>query len=190
MFYGEKRRFALLWPVCGETEACLRTGQQRCFDEAGAEVPCRGTGQDGELRMGRPWPDPRFRPAEEGILDRLTGLCWKSEADLCGGPVTWEEALEAVRNLNRTTGARVLWRLPNINELESLVDSDRHSPALPVPHPFHGVGEWYWSSTTSVFEPDWAWALYMAKGAIGVGQKRGRHFLAWPVGDVVRVGGS
>lgn len=190
MFYGEKQRFSLLWPVCGETEVCLRTGQQRCFDEAGAEVPCRGSGQDGEFRMGRPWPDSRFCPAEEGIVDRLTGLCWKSEADLCGAPVTWEEALEAVRTINHTTGSREGWRLPNINELESLVDCDRHSPALPVPHPFRRVGEGYWSSTTSVFEPDWAWALYLAKGAIGVGQKRGRHFRVWPVRDAAFFGGG
>ena len=183
MFYGEKQRFSLLWPVCGTTEVCLRTGQQHCFDESGAEIPCQRTGQDGEFRQGRTWPEPRFRPSEEGIIDLLTGLCWMLDADLCGGPVSWVEALEAVRDLNRTAGAREGWRLPNINELESLVDCDHHSPALPALYPFHRVGEEYWSSTTSAFEPDWAWALYLMKGAIGVGQKRGRHFRVWPVKD-------
>lgn len=181
MFYGEKRSFALLWPVCGETDVCLGTGQRRCFDESGAEVPCRGTGQDGELRLGRPWPDPRFRAAGKEALDLLTGLCWRRDADLCGGPVRWDEALEAVRELDRSTGTRAGWRLPNINELESLVDCDRHSPALPAPHPFDRVGEEYWSSTTSAFEPDWAWALYLTKGAVGVGRKGGRYFRVWPV---------
>lgn len=28
------------------------------------------------------------------------------------------------------------------------------------------------------YEPDWAWALYLTKGAVGVGQKRGRAFLS------------
>ncbi len=183
MFYGHKQRFALLWPVCGQTEVVLRTGQEHCFDESGAEVPCQRTGQDGELRLGRPWPDPRFRTSEDGVIDLLTGLCWRRDADLCGGPVIWAEALEAVRTLNRNAGTSEGWRLPNINELESLVDCARHSPALPAPHPFRSVDEEYWSSTTSVFEPDWAWALYLAKGAIGVGQKGGRYFRVWPVKD-------
>jgi hypothetical protein len=38
------------------------------------------------------------------------------------------------------------------------------------------IQDGYWSSTTSTYEPDWAWALYLDKGAIGVGQKRGKHF--------------
>ena len=189
MFYGEKRRFALLWPVSGRTEDCVRTGQRRCFDESGAEIPCRGTGQDGDFCIGRPWPEPSYRVAGEESLDPLTGLCWKSDADLCDGPASWAEALEAVRSLNSSTGTRDSWRLPNINELESLVDCGHHSPALPSQHPFRRVGEEYWSSTTSVFEPDWAWALYLAKGAIGVGQKGGRHFRVWPVKDAASLPG-
>ncbi|MCO6414001.1 MAG: DUF1566 domain-containing protein [Thiogranum sp.] len=48
---------------------------------------------------------------------------------------------------------------------------------------FSHVRDGYWSSTTSAFEPDWAWALYLDKGACGVGQKSGRHFHVWPVRD-------
>lgn len=47
-------------------------------------------------------------------------------------PVTWSVALEAVRELNRHDDRR--WRLPNINELESLVDC-----ALPRQAPFDDV---------------------------------------------------
>ena len=36
---------------------------------------------------------------------------------------------------------------------------------------------------TSAFEPDWAWALYLDKGAVGVGQKAGAYFHVWPVCD-------
>jgi hypothetical protein len=46
----------------------------------------------------------------------------------------------------------------------------------------------YWSSTTSAFEPDWAWALYLDNGAVGVGQKRGRHFNVWAVADASKGG--
>ena len=109
------------------------------------------------------------------VVDRLTGLCWQKTADLIGKELTWSEALAAVNEIDGT------WRLPNINELESLVDCNRHSPALPRNHPFKHVREVYWSSTTSMFEPDWAWTLYLTKGAVGVGQKRAAHFHAWAV---------
>ena len=75
------------------------------------------------------------------------------------------------------------WRLPNINELESLVDCSTHSPALPSPHPFTELRDGYWSSTTSYFETDWAYVLYLKKGACGVGHKPGKSFFAWPVYD-------
>jgi hypothetical protein len=35
-----------------------------------------------------------------------------------------------------------------------------------------------------MFEPDWAWALYLNKGAVGVGQKRGAHFSVWALCDL------
>jgi len=45
------------------------------------------------------------------------------------------------------------------------VDCAAHRPALPSGHPFADVQDIYWSSTTSLFELDWAWALYLEKGA-------------------------
>jgi hypothetical protein len=74
--------------------------------------------------------------------------------------------------------------LPNINELESLVDCSRSRPALPEAASFVNVRDGYWSSTTSVYEPDWAWAFYPEFGAVGVGQKRGVHFYVWAVCDL------
>ena len=118
------------------------------------------------------------------VIDRLTGLCWLRRADLTGRLTTWSEGLGAVEKLNRESEGTE-WRLPNINELETLVDCSTHSPALPASHPFKDVQEVYWSSTTSMFEPDWAWALYLLKGAVGVGQKRGAHFSAWAVCDML-----
>ncbi len=187
MFYGNKEQFFLLWPVRGEVKGILpATGQTGCYGPEGEELLCAGSGQDGDLRMGRPWPEPRFEVSECGITDKLTGLCWMRNADLAGKRVTWQEALDAVAGLNSGARGERAWRLPNINELESLVDCSRHSPALPEGHPFIEVREGYWSSTTSMFEPDWAWALYLTKGAVGVGQKWGAHFHAWAVRDAGR----
>jgi len=157
----------------------LWTGLARCYDTGGMEVPCAGSGQDAEARSGLPWPEPRFETHGDGVLDRLTALVWHPEADLGRGPVAWEQALEMVSAMRAPGGP--LWRLPTINELESLVDASRHSPALPAGHPFRGAGEACWSSTTSFYEPDWSYVLYLHKGAVGVGYKALNEFLTWPV---------
>ena len=73
--------------------------------------------------------------------------------------------------------------MPNINELESLVDCSRHSPALFSGFPVQEVKEVYWSSSTSGFEFDWAFALYLHKGAVGVGHKTSAEYALWPVAD-------
>lgn len=179
MFYGRKDSPCLVWPVRGEG-ALPATGQSQCFDVSGQPVDCVGTGQDGELRQGLPWPMPRFEEPKrtsdgrQGVLDRLTGLVWLPQGTFCPQPVNWVEALAAVEWLNQ--GGERRWRLPNINELESLVDASRHSPALPEGHPFGDMPEACWSSTSSFFEPDWAMALYFHKGAVGVGYKPNRDF--------------
>jgi len=182
MFYGNKKQYFLLWPVRGKGHDVLPvTGQTKCYDSDGRIIPCAGTGQDGEFPYGHKWPHPRFEIIADAVIDHLTGLCWLRRADMTSRPVTWSDALTAVAQFNRNSNGTAVWRLPNINELESLVDSSTHSPALPEGHPFRKIREGYWSSTTSVFEPDWAWALYLNKGAVGVGQKWGPHFYIWPV---------
>ena len=73
------------------------------------------------------------------------------------------------------------WRIPSILELESLTDMGKHSPALPQNHPFLDVKEFYWSSTTSMYDQRYAWVLYMKDGAVGVGYKPLKEFYVWAV---------
>lgn len=181
MFWGAKYNFYMLWPVCGKSNLLPATGQSFCADIRGRLVQDPRQGQDGELQMGTAWPQPRFQELEQGIWDRLTDLVWARASDLTG-PVNWEQALQAIKELNHSLDPKG-WHLPNINELESLVDAQEHTPALPSEHPFLDVQEVYWSSTSSMFEPDWAFALYMHKGAVGVGYKPGAKFHVWPVRD-------
>jgi len=181
MFYGGKDQSYLAWPVRGTSEVLPTTGQHRCYSSAGALVPCSGSGQDGEMRCGRPWPEPRFHDIGGGLLDSLTGLLWRLDADLTGRRVNWGEALESIDMLNRQEASNGPWRLPNINELESITSCVEHTPALPPGARFKNLRDAYWSSTSSTFEPDWAWALYLDKGAIGVGQKTGAYFHVWAV---------
>jgi len=116
-----------------------------------------------------------------GVIDCLTGLCWHHGENVANAEVSWEQALALIETLNAAAG-KAGWRLPNINELESLVDGSRARPALALATDMFDLpGAVCWSSTTSLYEPDWAWALYIDKGAVGVGHKQQARFSAWAV---------
>ena len=124
----------------------------------------------------------RFTADDACIHDAPTGLTWSKDANPAGRSLTWQGALSMVATLNQEQfGGRRDWRLPNIRELESLVDLGSHSLALPTGHPFVNVQDAYWSSTTSVYEPRYAWTLYSRDGIVGVGFKPGDDFFLWPV---------
>jgi len=75
------------------------------------------------------------------------------------------------------------WRLPDIRELQSLVDYDSFQPALPLRHPFTGAKHnYYWSSTSYVGKPGYAWFVHMGHGYVGVVYKDHDYYL-WPVRD-------
>ena len=79
---------------------------------------------------------------DEIVTDAATGLVWQKE-DVSGK--RWREALEYCENL--TYAGYSDWRLPNINELASLANYDKYSPASDFP----GISqENYWSSTTDI----------------------------------------
>jgi len=83
------------------------TGQVTCYDEDGVVIDCAGTGQDGDLRPGVAWPNPRFVDNLDGtVSDILTGLVWLEDAscsELAGtdpdGKAPWVTALTAAAAL-------------------------------------------------------------------------------------------
>lgn len=115
-------------------------------------------------------PSARFDDHADGtVTDRWTGLVWLKDAG-CLGTANWPSAVAAARQL--ASGACGLadgsaagqWRLPNIVELESLVDTTRSHPALPAAQPFTSVAADYWSSTTYYGDITEAWVLRMTDG--------------------------
>lgn len=146
----------------------IASGQRCCWDEMGASIPCRDTGQDGELRPGLSWPEPRFEISGDIVTDRLTGLAWMADASHFEWPMSWTEAHEAVAGLrlNRHLGWDD-WRLPNRRELWSLVSFAAASPPLPRDHPFRRVFPgWYWTSTPAARNPAYAWAVQFTGGRV------------------------
>lgn len=158
------------------------TGQTKCYNESGSAVTCSGTGQDGEYRMGVAWPSPRFEVNGACVTDNLTGLIWAKNANIPGGTKTWNEAIDAAKN--QTLCGRSDWRLPNVNELDSLLHAGQSAPATWLQSQgFTSVKPtYYWSSTTYKNETDQAWAVCMCSGAAIVGPKENStQVYVWPV---------
>ncbi len=119
---------------------------------------------------------------EDTAADQYTGLVWARDGDLAKGEVDWQDALDYVLEMNRQNAmGHSDWRLPNIREMESITDLRYHSPAISEGHPFQNVREDYWSSTTSFYDPAYAWVIYLRDGPVGVGYKPNAQFHLWPV---------
>ena len=146
------------------------------------------TGDDGDLKKGVAWPDPRFSDNGDGtVTDGLTGLIWMKNAD-CFGKQTWANALSKVAGLNNGketcsgyTGKHADWHLPDRKELFSLIDAEKHDPALPSGHPFSDVqSSYYWSSTSNAYYTDHAWYVYLYDGYVNSYGKTSSYYV-WPV---------
>jgi len=179
--------FVLLLPVLllAGTIQLPQTGQTKCYDSAGTEITCAGTGQDGDIQAGVAWPNPRFTVNGDCVTDNLTGLMWAKNGNLSNGTRTWQEALDFVASLNSSGGLCGYsdWCLPNINELESLVNADVSNLASWLnTQGFNNVqSNLYWSSTTAAWQTAYKWAILMEVGYIASGAWQGNNNYIWPV---------
>ncbi|WP_162176274.1 DUF1566 domain-containing protein [Candidatus Magnetobacterium casense] len=129
------------------------------------------------------WPSPRFTAATNTVTDNLTGLMWTKDANLAG-TVTWQGALDYVTSMNTGAGTYGYtdWRLPNINELESLVNAEQANPATWLnSQGFTNVQSlYYWSSTSFADSTSGAWFVYMGVGFVHANVKSYGLYV-WPV---------
>lgn len=185
VYRGMKYASYMVWPVRTQSSAgsgIFQTGQKKCFDEKGRQQDCKKTLQAESIHAGVPWPDPRFDEHGNTVTDKMTGLTWMSSADGYGAAIDWHQAFEIIDRINSHAAEGFTdWRVPKIRELETLVDLGEHSPALPVDSMFKNIRDFYWSATTSTYEPRYAWALYLKDGSLGVGFKPNPEFFLWPV---------
>ncbi len=144
-------------------------------------------GSDGALQKGVALPNPRFTDNGNGtVKDNLTGLIWLQNANVFG-PKAWVQALTDCATLNSGEGglsdgsAEGDWRLPNAKELYSLIDPGCAGSALPSGHPFTGVSNnVYWSSSTYAVDAAKAWIVYSYFGFVNVSSKTTTYYV-WPV---------
>jgi hypothetical protein len=133
------------------------------------------SGDDASEQKGVAWPATRYVDNSNGtITDNLTGLIWLKNAS-CFTPTVWASALADVNQLasgacGLTDGSTAgQWRLPNIIELESMVDVSASNPAVTAGSPFINVSSGiYWSSTTYFGGDEGttnAWAIRFSDGS-------------------------
>jgi len=109
-----------------------------------------------------------YTPHGDGtVTDNATGLMWQQDGSAIRN---WEGALSYCQEggwANHTD-----WRLPNIKELESIVDDTQLNPAIDrIAFPNTPESSWYWSSTTYALDPGHAWGVYFSYGFVYNGDK-------------------
>jgi len=119
-------------------------------------------------------PNSQYQISSDGleVTDTQTGLIWKRcledmtwNGSTCAGfaiDLPWRDAM------NRGTGG---WRMPNIKELQSLVETACSNPAInmsvfPDANEDSGImPTWVWSSSAVAYSNDWAWFINFGTGS-------------------------
>lgn len=192
----------------------LKTGQTQCWDASNTLVSCTGTGQDGEVQKGLTvsFTDN----GNGTISDSRTGLMWERLNDGGGindkdAAFTWYNAFNKIKVMNGNatgciaagnpssccTGAgtgsgctafagHTDWRLPNVNELQSLANYGTFSPATHAA--FNSscttscttcscTRSSYWSASTYAPDPVDAWFVNFSAGLVYANPKASFYYV-------------
>jgi hypothetical protein len=159
------------------TSSFPATGQTACWDSVGTPITCAGTGQDGDVQAGAALS---YTSNGDGtITHNNTGLVWEKKTDCSGGPhcvndrYTWAGAFTYVAALNAANFAgHNDWRLPNVKELQSIVNYQNVFPAVSSEFNDCSNGSctssvsYYWSSSSYANSPSYAWIVYFYDGNV------------------------
>ncbi|MCP4698322.1 MAG: DUF1566 domain-containing protein [Gammaproteobacteria bacterium] len=103
----------------------------------------------------------------ETVTDTLDDLVWQREDD--GVTRTWEDAAVYCENL--VLDGKSDWRLPLIDELKRLIDYGQYGPSTNTSI-FSGMrSSYYWSGSTYIYLPSYAWYVYFYNGNVDAGNK-------------------
>lgn len=149
--------------------------------EKTGQTVSRRTGDDGYYESGVSivYYYGYFSAGTYVVTDNLSRLTWQKSAN--NGNMFWNSAIDYCNDLELFVGGSrgyiaKDWRLPNIKELQSLINFGYSNPALSNAL---GTGKWttgdpftqvlpapYWSSTTDELDNNKAWTVHLSTGAV------------------------
>ncbi len=114
----------------------------------------------------------------EIVTDSKTKLMWQDNSDAVSVTRNWQGAIDYCENLNNFGGYSD-WRLPNINELKSIIDRTRNRPAInpAFVNVITNNHYYYWSSTSESSNINKAWGMYFDIGNVGNYGKGDNNYL-------------
>ena len=125
---------------------------------------------------------PSFVDNHNGtITDLTTGLMWQkcsmgqtynASTNGCDGSATrynWQQSLAECESLE--LAGHKDWRLPNRNELQSIVDYSRNNPGINTDYFPQTMSSCYWSSTTDAYYMNNAWCVNFHYNYVDDGDK-------------------
>lgn len=131
----------------------------------------------GSCKTFNPATTPTADFVEHGngtVTHKPSGLTWKSCPEGISGPkcgegkaisVDWQGALSALASMNAVGFAGFSdWRLPNIKELQSIVEISCSAPSINEAIFPSTPADWFWSSTSLAVAPTDAWGINFGSG--------------------------
>ena len=131
---------------------CSYWGQSR-----GCYVRCVRGGHQGS-------PEGTFDPfltvgtVEPTVIHKTTGLEWQKTFET---GMTWQQSMAYCENLDYA--GHTDWRLPNVKELQSLINVETISPCSDFPEM---PSVFFWSSSTNVYDTVQGWAVAFSSAAV------------------------
>jgi hypothetical protein len=133
-------------------------------------------GDDATYQRGVGPSGSRFNDNGDGtITDNLTGLMWVKDPSELYGPwgspgmpntMSWYDAINNCENLEHA--GYTDWRLPNIRELESLINFGTYGNVIDGMYFPNAQSSGYWSSTLLEPYDYYGWFIYFYDGMRGV----------------------
>jgi hypothetical protein len=133
-------------------------------------------------------PASRFTDNGNGtVTDKAIGLEWRRcsegqtwSGDTCtgtAGTFTWQQALQ--RADTASYAGKDDWRLPNVNELASIVEQACYGPAIDLGVFPETATDYFWSSSPHAYYSYSAWLVYFHDGYVDVGSNYNKGYAAY-----------
>jgi len=106
------------------------------------------------------------------VTDSITKLEWQDDA--ITDKMEWQEAIDYCESLE--LAGYTDWRLPNINELKTIIDRSRYDPAI-VSIFEYTSSSCYWSATIYEYDYEYVWSVYFSVGIVGANHKDNDNYV-------------